>query len=159
MRLTFFIFLFSLILANVNAMGQTFKQEQLSKSRVKAANLEKQILLRSMLEAKGLAANNVNLYLRAFKHEEILELWVKHKDSSKFELLKEYKICYSSGKLGPKKLEGDLQVPEGFYYIDRFNPTSIFHLSLGINYPNTSDKKRLKGKELINVLPMFVRMD
>ncbi|MBP6411700.1 MAG: L,D-transpeptidase family protein, partial [Pseudarcicella sp.] len=50
-----------------------------------------------------------------------------------------------SGIIGPKRAEGDLQVPEGFYHIDRFNPLSSFHLSLGINYPNASDK--ILGKE------------
>jgi murein L,D-transpeptidase YafK len=34
-----------------------------------------------------------------------------------------------------------MQTPEGFYYIDRFNPYSSFHLSLGINYPNSADRK------------------
>ncbi len=41
---------------------------------------------------------------------------------------------------GPKRHENDGQVPEGFYFIDRFNPASNFHLSLGLNYPNASDK-------------------
>jgi hypothetical protein len=35
---------------------------------------------------------------------------------------------------------GDFQVPEGFYYINEFNPRSNYHLSLGLNYPNASDK-------------------
>ena len=42
--------------------------------------------------------------------------------------------------LGPKRREGDGQVPEGFYYVNKFNPVSQFYLSLGINYPNSSDK-------------------
>lgn len=33
-----------------------------------------------------------------------------------------------------------MQVPEGFYEVDRFNPLSSFHLSLGLNYPNASDR-------------------
>ncbi len=45
-----------------------------------------------------------------------------------------------SGGIGPKRSEGDNQVPEGFYYINEFNPNSNYHLSLGLNYPNTSDK-------------------
>jgi len=49
-------------------------------------------------------------------------------------------FCKLSGLLGPKRKEGDGQVPEGFYYIEKFNPTSQFYLSLGINYPNQSDK-------------------
>jgi murein L,D-transpeptidase YafK len=50
--------------------------------------------------------------------------------------------------LGPKRKEGDLQVPEGFYYIERFNPLSIFHLSLGINYPNEADKLKSNAPKL-----------
>ncbi|MDB5232964.1 MAG: exported protein, partial [Chitinophagaceae bacterium] len=42
--------------------------------------------------------------------------------------------------LGPKRMQGDYQVPEGFYYINEFNPNSTYHLSLGINYPNMSDR-------------------
>ncbi|MCT4622304.1 MAG: L,D-transpeptidase family protein, partial [Schleiferiaceae bacterium] len=46
----------------------------------------------------------------------------------------------ASGDIGPKRKQGDYQVPEGFYSIDRFNPQSTYHLSLGLNYPNQSDK-------------------
>jgi murein L,D-transpeptidase YafK len=45
-----------------------------------------------------------------------------------------------SGTMGPKRMEGDYQVPEGFYYINEFNPNSNYHLALGLNYPNASDK-------------------
>ena len=36
--------------------------------------------------------------------------------------------------------QGDLQVPEGFYTIDLFNPTSAYHLSIRVSYPNESDR-------------------
>ena len=36
-------------------------------------------------------------------------------------------------------MQGDYQVPEGFYYVNIFNPKSNYHLSLGLNYPNASD--------------------
>ncbi|HSP77399.1 MAG TPA: L,D-transpeptidase family protein, partial [Myxococcaceae bacterium] len=52
-----------------------------------------------------------------------------------------YPFCAASGELGPKRREGDLQVPEGFYVIDLFNPRSQFHLSLRVSYPNASDRK------------------
>ena len=55
-------------------------------------------------------------------------------------LFKTYKVCALAGGMGPKRMEGDYQVPEGFYYINEFNPSSSYHLSLGINYPNASDK-------------------
>jgi murein L,D-transpeptidase YafK len=35
-----------------------------------------------------------------------------------------------------------MQVPEGFYHISHFNPSSQFYLSLKVNYPNASDRKR-----------------
>jgi len=38
-----------------------------------------------------------------------------------------------------KKYEGDGKTPEGTYFIDRRNPNSRFHLSLGISYPNAQD--------------------
>jgi murein L,D-transpeptidase YafK len=43
------------------------------------------------------------------------------------------------GELGPKRKEGDRQIPEGFYNISKFNPTSAYFLSLKVNYPNASD--------------------
>ena len=82
---------------------------------------------------------NFDVFLRAFKSEGILELWIKSDDQDKFNYFKSYPICKKSGLLGPKRMEGDLQVPEGVYKIDRFNPNSSYHLSLGLNYPNRSD--------------------
>jgi murein L,D-transpeptidase YafK len=55
-------------------------------------------------------------------------------------LVKTYPICASSGEPGPKRREGDGQVPEGFYVISGFNPRSQFHLSLKVSYPNASDR-------------------
>lgn len=78
------------------------------------------------------------MFIRIFKHEKELEVWVS--DSTQFHLYKRYDICKVSGDFGPKRREGDLQVPEGFYYINDFNPNSKYHLSLGISYPNQSDK-------------------
>lgn len=78
------------------------------------------------------------MLIRIFKHEKELEVWIS--DSSKFELYKKYDVCMMSGEFGPKRKQGDLQVPEGFYYINNFNPNSKYHLSLGINYPNESDR-------------------
>jgi murein L,D-transpeptidase YafK len=80
------------------------------------------------------------VYIRSFKYDSEMEVWVKNKQSDKFKLFKTYKICALAGSLGPKRMAGDYQVPEGFYYINEFNPRSLYHLSLGLNYPNASDK-------------------
>ncbi len=81
-----------------------------------------------------------SVYIRSFKYDRQLELWVKDDSLNKFKFFKSYKICMQSGSMGPKRMEGDYQVPEGFYHINEFNPNSNYHLSLGINYPNTSDR-------------------
>lgn len=81
-----------------------------------------------------------SIYLRSFKYDRQLEVWVKDKAQEPYKLFKTYKVCMQSGTMGPKRMEGDYQVPEGFYYINEFNPNSNYHLSLGLNYPNASDK-------------------
>lgn len=82
------------------------------------------------------------IFLRAFKEERVLELWASEKTGDQMTLIKSYPVAGQSGTLGPKRREGDKQVPEGVYFVDRFNPQSRFHLSLGINYPNASDRVR-----------------
>lgn len=81
------------------------------------------------------------IFVRVFKDERELEVWGAG-SSGKFKLVQTYPIAAMSGSLGPKRREGDRQAPEGFYHVDRFNPRSQFRLSLGLNYPNTSDRKR-----------------
>lgn len=93
---------------------------------------------------KQLAAIHINwplqqMYVRSFKYDSQLEVWVRNKSSEPFQLFKTYKVCALSGALGPKRIEGDYQVPEGFYYINEFNPRSNYNMSLGLNYPNASD--------------------
>ena len=80
------------------------------------------------------------MYIRSFKYDGQLEVWVKNERKEAFKLFKTYKVCAMAGTLGPKRMQGDYQVPEGFYYINEFNPYSNYYLSLGLNYPNPSDK-------------------
>ncbi|MBL4812571.1 MAG: L,D-transpeptidase family protein [Rhodobacteraceae bacterium] len=42
--------------------------------------------------------------------------------------------------VGAKQVRGDGRTPEGIYRIDRRNPNSAYHLSLGISYPNRQDR-------------------
>lgn len=98
-------------------------------------------LLKTALQKININTNQpFKLYLRAFKHEEQLEVWLQQGINEKYQLWKYYDFCQNSGTLGPKRREGDKQIPEGYYHINRFNPKSKFHLSLGLNYPNPSDK-------------------
>lgn len=90
------------------------------------------------------------VYIRAFKKEQLLEIWAKDKADSSYILLESYPFCTTSGKLGPKRREGDLQIPEGVYTINHFNTKSRFYLSLGLNYPNKSDSLRSNFERLGN---------
>lgn len=60
-------------------------------------------------------------------------------------VLKKYDIELGFQPEGHKQFEGDGRTPEGAYYIDRRNPNSDFHLSLGISYPNTRDVSYAKA--------------
>lgn len=108
-------------------------------SRVEIAQSEYENALRKLLGKKSIDYEQCEIYLRAFKFEEILEVWAKNSSDATFKLIKSYDFCTNSGELGPKRREGDLQIPEGIYHINRFNPQSSFYLSLGLNYPNKSD--------------------
>lgn len=55
-------------------------------------------------------------------------------------VLREYRVGLGFAPIGHKQIEGDGRTPEGSYLIDRRNPRSQFHLSLGISYPNTADR-------------------
>jgi murein L,D-transpeptidase YafK len=121
----------------MSAATESFKESQLKFSRVKAAFEEKEEAVKEIFQTKGLSPQG-NLFIRAFKLEEELEVWVR--GEKEYQLLVTYTFCTSSGTIGPKRKEGDLQIPEGVYHINHFNPYSTFHLSLGINYPNASDR-------------------
>ena len=56
------------------------------------------------------------------------------------EVLKSYDIGLGFAPEGHKKIEGDGKTPEGMYFIDRRNPNSNYHLSIGISYPNPVDR-------------------
>ncbi len=129
-----------LLTSSFTMSNNSFKSEQLQYPRVRAAYAEKGDLINTLLKDNQLEEGKFSLYLRAFKSEDVIEVWAKAENASKFSLIKTYAVCAKSGVLGPKRKEGDKQVPEGYYHINRFNPSSKFHLSLGINYPNASDK-------------------
>lgn len=132
---------------NMAVQAQTFAEQQLQHYRVQEAQSEKNFILRSAFKARGLSFPPKNIYLRAFKKEGIIELWVEGYEG-RFIKFKDYVVCASSGDLGPKRRQGDHQVPEGHYYIDKFNPESSYFLSLGINYPNHSDSILGQGSDL-----------
>lgn len=84
------------------------------------------------------------VYIRIFKQEAELEVWLKNPSSQQFALLKSYPICSYSGDLGPKTRQGDGQAPEGFYSVAtaQLNPGSSYHLSFNLGYPNAYERSK-----------------
>ena len=143
MNLRIIILCLSIVfIGSIGLAAKSFKQEQQKYPRVRQARINTQDSRDSLFRAAGLNDSLYRIYLRAFKHERLLELWARNDTGKTFKHLKNYKFTAFCGDLGPKRYQGDLQIPEGFYHVDRFNPHSSYHLSLGINYPNRSDRIR-----------------
>ncbi len=53
-----------------------------------------------------------------------------------------YQIALGFAPAGDKVQQGDGKTPEGTFTINRRNPQSSYHLSLGIDYPQASDRSR-----------------
>ncbi|MGY6326100.1 hypothetical protein [Proteus mirabilis] len=58
------------------------------------------------------------IYIQIFKEENLLELYIEKQDGQ-LEKIRTYPICSYSGGLGPKKYQGDLKSPEGFYQVNQ----------------------------------------
>ena len=71
--------------------------------------------------------------IQVLKERREMQLW--HHRS----ILRSYSVNLGFAPTGHKTQEGDGRTPEGGYRIDRRNPNSQFHLSLGISYPNAND--------------------
>jgi murein L,D-transpeptidase YafK len=125
-----------------------FLSQQKKYERVKTAFSEKEAVIAENLHKNGFATDDAHILFVAYKAEELLELYAKKKSDTIYKLIATYDICESSGVLGPKRKQGDGQVPEGFYSINIFNHASNYYLSLGINYPNQSDRKKSKASDL-----------
>lgn len=125
-----------------------FLNEQKKYKRVRDAISDKQNIIDAVLKNNNIDMNELNIVLVAYKAEKRLDIYAKNKQDKSYKRIAKYNVCRISGSLGPKSSQGDRQTPEGSYHIDRFNPASNFHLSLGINYPNESDKKRSKAEKL-----------
>lgn len=136
--------LFLFLLLSTCSFGQgsqvSFIDFQRNYTRPMQAMQRKLDTLQKQFAQKELAWPARNLYIRSFKYDGQLEVWVSNSRKEPYKLFKTYRVCALAGSLGPKRMQGDYQVPEGFYYINEFNPNSNYYLSLGLNYPNVSDR-------------------
>lgn len=148
----------TLVLFVTTINGQnSFLDNQKKHKKVLNAFKEKQITIENKLKTNGIKINQITILLIAYKQESQLIVYAKNKNELKYKKIETYKICSKSGFLGPKREQGDFQVPEGYYHINRFNPFSSFHLSLGINYPNKSD--RIKSNAVNRGGDIFIHGD
>tara|TARA_R110000850_G_scaffold55877_18_gene132080 strand:- start:4642 stop:5640 length:999 start_codon:yes stop_codon:yes gene_type:complete len=97
--------------------------------------------LGSGLSSLGLEAGDP-IFLRIFKEEDELELWMQADGDSHYTLFKVYRLEGWSGGLGPKLSEGDRQTPEGFYHVgaSRLRPETRHHLGIDLGFPNEYDR-------------------
>ena len=117
----------------------TFKDQQDLYPRVHQARDNRGSTIDSLFNAAGVKYPPRQILLCVFKEERSLQLWAKPDSQESFQLVKDYPFTAFSGILGPKRRQGDLQIPEGFYEISHFYPESPFHLALLVSYPNASD--------------------
>jgi murein L,D-transpeptidase YafK len=94
----------------------------------------------ALMQAKGTTPQAPVLF-RTYKKEAEFEVW-KMRSDGHYIRLATYPMCRWSGQLGPKKQQGDRQVPEGFYaiYPSQMNPHSNYYLSFNVGYPNAYDR-------------------
>jgi murein L,D-transpeptidase YafK len=115
--------------------------------RVKQARVNNEQEIKELFAKAGIDYPPRKLFIRIFKLERSVEIWAMDDDSGQFKLIDERLACALSGNLGPKRRQGDHQVPEGFYALSDFNPYSKFHLSLRVNYPNKADLALCAGND------------
>jgi len=133
------LFLISAACVQAQTDGENFRKVQQASPRVAAAQKKYTDSLKKYFDRKNLQYPSHDIYLRVFKNMNDLEIWARNDNKSEYRLVKTMHICASSGVLGPKRQKGDRQVPEGFYFINEFNTTSEYFLSLQVSYPNYSD--------------------
>lgn len=110
-------------------------------TRARKAHTNKLAEVKKLFSDAKVAFPPRQLLWRAFKKEKLLEVWAAATDADPLTHVASYTICRLSGELGPKKKEGDWQVPEGFYVIEAFKEKSDYYLAMRVGYPNARDRK------------------
>lgn len=111
-----------------------------SSGRSRQAVERQRPMLQKDLAGKGFSWGTP-IFIRIFKAEKRLEIWLKQ--GCRFKFYESYTVCTYGGKgLGPKTRQGDGKAPEGFYFVTprQINPYSRFHLSFNLGYPNAYDR-------------------
>ncbi len=85
-------------------------------------------------------AVNVDL-IRVDKSERTLTLYAQGRAVRNYS-----DIQLGDEPLGAKRFQGDERTPEGSYTIDYGNPSSAYHLSLHISYPDSADRAYARSR-------------
>ncbi len=106
-----------------------------------------------LIGAVALSACGAKSKFKRYSGPQVTQILIDKSDREMFllhggKVLKSYKVDLGFAPVGHKEFEGDGRTPEGVYRINRRNPNSAFHLSIGISYPNDQDraKARAMGK-------------
>lgn len=121
-------------------------------ARVKAAEKNKLAEVKGLFKDASVAYPPARLLFRVYKEQRVLEVWAAGKAQDPLTHVATYPVCSASGALGPKLVEGDGQVPEGFYSLDFYHARSTFYLAMRVNYPNARDRllRRTGGAIMIH---------
>jgi len=111
--------------------------------------MQAQTLLSALLALLCLAGCSSSKF-RSYDGPPVTQVVVMKEDRKLYllsgsDVLKSYKVHLGFDPLGHKAIEGDGRTPEGNYLIDRRNPNSQFHLSIGISYPDKDDIARARA--------------
>lgn len=98
----------------------------------------------AMLASCGGDSSQSNSKFKSYQGPPVTQVVVKKGDRKLYlisgrTVVKSYDIDLGSRPAGPKRFEGDGRTPEGMYFIDRKNPRSHYHLSVGLSYPSPQD--------------------
>jgi murein L,D-transpeptidase YafK len=124
---------------NERIAEQSLKRQGLQTIADSYAQYHNQVQSRLALyfEAAHLGYPPKRIVLVAIKQDKLLEVYASA--AGPFRFVRSYPILAASGVSGPKLREGDHQVPEGIYSIEKLNPNSAYHLALRVEYPNQFD--------------------
>ena len=89
-----------------------------------------------LLSTPAWAENQLADRILVEKSKRTLALYAQDKP------LKTYHVSLGKYPKGPKRKEGDLKTPEGFYVISGRKANSQYHLALQISYPDDLDTER-----------------
>lgn len=144
MKNKFLIIFLNLLIINHFAQQRknVFKQMHMNNPVVKNIYEKNWKLLSDSMRLKKISPDSFTMYIRVFKYEKIMEIWLKSNGEVKYQLFKTFYLCAVSGNLGPKKYNKDGQIPEGFYEVINFNPKDKYkYLALKLNFPNAVDRE------------------